>query len=177
MVAERRSETQPADGDGADFFVSYASADRAWAEWIAWQLEDVGYRVLIQAWDIGAGTHFVEEMHRAAKDAARTIAVLSTAYLRSTFAQPEWQAAWAADPSGRRRRLLVFRVEDCDRPGLLGQIVSEDLFGLDRASARDRLLAAARSRRGKPAFAPDFPGSRPADGEPGLPGSGPRTRY
>lgn len=23
----------------ADFFVSYTSADRAWAEWIAWQLE------------------------------------------------------------------------------------------------------------------------------------------
>jgi len=171
MVAERGSEAQPADGDGADFFVSYASADRAWAEWIAWQLEDAGYRVLIQAWDFGAGTHFVEEMHRAAKDAARTIAVLSTAYLRSAFAQPEWQAAWAADPSGRRRRLLIFRVEDCDRPGLLGQIVSEDLFGLDRASARDRLLAAARNTRGKPAFAPDFPGSRPVGGEPAFPGA------
>jgi hypothetical protein len=23
----------------ADFFVSYTNADRAWAEWIAWQLE------------------------------------------------------------------------------------------------------------------------------------------
>src|SRR5687767_803413 len=26
-------------GQSADFFVSYTSADRAWAEWIAWQLE------------------------------------------------------------------------------------------------------------------------------------------
>jgi TIR domain len=26
----------------ADFFVSYTSADRAWAEWIAWQLEAEG---------------------------------------------------------------------------------------------------------------------------------------
>ena len=25
--------------ESADFFVSYTSADRAWAEWIAWQLE------------------------------------------------------------------------------------------------------------------------------------------
>jgi hypothetical protein len=25
-------------GQAADFFVSYTSADRAWAEWIAWQL-------------------------------------------------------------------------------------------------------------------------------------------
>jgi hypothetical protein len=23
-----------------DFFISYTSNDRAWAEWIAWQLED-----------------------------------------------------------------------------------------------------------------------------------------
>ncbi len=33
----------------ADFFVSYTSADRAWAEWIAWQLEAEGYTVIVQA--------------------------------------------------------------------------------------------------------------------------------
>jgi hypothetical protein len=33
----------------ADFFVSYTSADRAWAEWIAWQLEAEGYQVAIEA--------------------------------------------------------------------------------------------------------------------------------
>ena len=31
-------------GQSADFFVSYTSADRAWAEWIAWQLEAEGYK-------------------------------------------------------------------------------------------------------------------------------------
>jgi hypothetical protein len=36
-------------GGAADFFVSYTSAGRAWAEWIAWQLEAEGYRVIIQA--------------------------------------------------------------------------------------------------------------------------------
>jgi TIR domain len=30
-------------GKAADFFVSYTSADRAWAEWIAWQLETEGH--------------------------------------------------------------------------------------------------------------------------------------
>jgi hypothetical protein len=34
-----------------DFFISYTSADRAWVEWIAWELEAAGYRTLIQAWD------------------------------------------------------------------------------------------------------------------------------
>src|SRR5216684_301367 len=49
MVQERMS------GGGWDFFVSYAQPDRAWAEWIAWQLEEGGYRVLIQAWDMVPG--------------------------------------------------------------------------------------------------------------------------
>ncbi len=26
-----------------DFFISYTQADRAWAEWIAWTLEEKGY--------------------------------------------------------------------------------------------------------------------------------------
>jgi hypothetical protein len=33
-------------GEGLDFFISYTQADRAWAEWIAWALEEAGYKVL-----------------------------------------------------------------------------------------------------------------------------------
>ena len=42
-------------GQAADFFVSYTSADRAWAEWIAWQLDGDGYQVIVQAWDFTPG--------------------------------------------------------------------------------------------------------------------------
>jgi transposase-like protein len=45
----------------ADFFVSYTSADRAWAEWIAWQLEADGYKVVVQAWDFTAGRDWTYE--------------------------------------------------------------------------------------------------------------------
>jgi TIR domain len=31
------------------FFISYNKTDRAWAEWIAWQLEEAGYTTIIQA--------------------------------------------------------------------------------------------------------------------------------
>jgi hypothetical protein len=102
-----------------DFFVSYAGSDEAWAEWIAWMLEEEGHPVALQKWDFAAGSHFVTEMHRVAQDAARTVAVLSTAYLASAYAEAEWQAAWKDDPSGQSRKLLVFRIEDCARPGLL----------------------------------------------------------
>ncbi len=177
VTGAERSDAQRTRGvDSVDFFVSYTGADARWAEWIAWVLEDAGYRALIQAWDFGAGSHFVSEMHRAARDAVRTVAVLSSAYLESAFAEAEWQAAWGADPSGRDRKLLAFRIEDCARPGLLGQLVTVDLFGLDRGTARLRLLAAARNERGKPPAEPVFPGGtippvpRTTKTEPVFPG-------
>jgi len=30
-----------------DFFISYTGADRQWAEWIAWHLEQAGYSTII----------------------------------------------------------------------------------------------------------------------------------
>lgn len=50
LPPERRSWLR-GDGPGGDFLVSCTSADRVWAEWIAWQLEAEGYQVVIQAWD------------------------------------------------------------------------------------------------------------------------------
>jgi hypothetical protein len=106
-------------GQAADFFVSYTGADRAWAEWIAWQLEAEGYQVVVQAWDFRPGLDFVEQMHQAVEKAQRTIAVLSPAYLNSTFGGAEWRAVFAKDLTGERGLLLPVRVEEVDPPGLL----------------------------------------------------------
>lgn len=132
-----------------DFFISYTGRDVQWAKWIAGVLDAAGFEVLIQAWDFRAGTHFVAEMHRAVKNALRTVAVLSAAYLDSVYAEAEWQAAWKEDPTGQARKLLVVRIEDCAQPGLLGQLVPVDLFGIDEKDAKTRLLAAAHDQRGK----------------------------
>lgn len=144
-----------------DFFVSYTQTDRPWAEWISWTLEEAGYRVLLQAWDFTAGTNWAAGMDEGVTRAARTIAVLSPAYTRSVYGAAEWRAAWAADPTGAARKLLVIRVADCTRPGLLAQVVSLDLFNLPEEQARAELLEAARlavtGARAKPATAPPFP--------------------
>jgi TIR domain len=126
-------------GGGWDFFVSYTQPDRAWAEWIAWILEEDRYRVLIQAWDFVPGTNWIQGMQAGTADAARTIAVLSPDYLGSVYGGAEWQAAWAADPDGAGRKLLVVRVAECKRPGLLAGVVGVDLFGLAEAAAKARL--------------------------------------
>ena len=48
-----------------DFFISYNSADKSWAEWIAWQLEVAKYTTILQAWDFRPGRNFMMEMDKA----------------------------------------------------------------------------------------------------------------
>jgi hypothetical protein len=147
-------------GDAADFFVSYTGADRAWAEWIAWQLEAEGYQVMVQAWDFTPGHDWAHEMQQAATTAERVVAVLSAAYLRSGHGEAEWRAFYANDPSGEHGLLLPVRVSEIETPGLLTTRIYVDLVGRDAKSARTALLAAARGARGKPTEAPGFPGDR-----------------
>src|SRR5581483_4645607 len=140
-----------------DFFISYNKADRHWAEWIAWQLEESGYSTVIQAWDFRPGGNFLLDMQSAATEAARTIAVLSPDYLSSLFTAPEWAAAFAQDPTSDKGLLLPVRVRECELKGLLAQIVYIDLVNAEEKEARDKLLNGARRERAKPTAPPRFP--------------------
>jgi actin-like ATPase involved in cell morphogenesis len=143
-----------------DFFVSYTQKDKAWAEWIAWQLDSAGYRVLIQAWHMVAGSNWTVMMQEGMSKSARTLAIVSNAYLKSVYGEAEWLGAYRADPQGFERKLIPIRVEECDRPGILGGIVSFDLFGLSKDVARTQLLkhiTAALAGHDKPGAEPMFP--------------------
>ena len=120
-------------------------------------LEAAGYSVVIQAWDFRVGGNFVLDMQKAT-EANQTIAVLSSLYLQKPFPQSEWAAAFAQDPTSQKRKLIPVRVEACQPPGLLRQIVYVDVFDCDEAIAQQRLLAAVKEGRMKPAQKPSFPG-------------------
>jgi tetratricopeptide (TPR) repeat protein len=143
------------------FFVSYNSADRTWAEWIAWQLEEADYTTVLQAWDFRPGSNFALEMDQAATEAERTIAVLSPDYLGARFPKAEWAAAFVQDPTGVEGTLLPVRVRECKPKGLLAAIVYIDLVDLDESAARDALLAGVRLERARPTAPPGFPGAVP----------------
>lgn len=151
-----------------DFFISYSKADRAWAEWIAWQLEQAGFSVVIQEWDFRPRSNFVLEMDKASQEAHRTIAVLSPNYLHASFAKAEWAAAFQRDPTGEQGVLVPVRVQQCDLQGLFSSIVYIDLVGRDQAGAKEALLQGIRSSRGKPRTPPAFPASSQ---QPPFPGS------
>lgn len=139
-----------------DFFISYNRADKQWAEWIAWQLEEAGYSTFIQAWDFRPGNNFVLEMQQAATESNQTIAVLSESYLKSAFTQSEWAAAFASDPQSLERKLLPVKVKACKLTGILAPLIYVDLVGQDETAAKQTLLAAL-AKRGKPEQSPNFP--------------------
>ncbi len=141
------------------FFVSYADEDKDWAEWIAWQLEEARHRTTLQAWDFRPGMDFVSAMRRAASEAERTIAVVSSDYLGSDFGAAEWQDAFAQDPRGERGLLIPVRVRDSEPPPYLRNIIRISLVGLDENAARDKLLAGLDLSRAKPTTRPHYPGS------------------
>src|SRR5712692_80196 len=151
-----------------DFFISYTGKDRAWAEWIAMQLEEASYHTIIQAWDFRPGSNFVAEMDDAARRAERTLLVLSPAYLVSDYAFAEWAAALRHDPKGKEGKVLPVRIQQYEVEGLLGPIAYIDLVGLDEPHAREQLLAGVQRGRAKPdmgafpaSVSPQAPGDRP----------------
>jgi tetratricopeptide (TPR) repeat protein len=141
-----------------DFFISYNREDRAWAEWIAWTLEEQGRTTVLQAWHFRPGSNFVLEMQKAASDSRQTIMVLSPAYLAAEYTQAEWAAAFAEDPRGEARTLIPVRVATCKPVGLLRPIVYIDLVGLSAAEAASALVDGLKES-GKPETKPAFPGA------------------
>lgn len=146
------------DNKMKDFFISYNTADIAWAEWIAWILEEAGYSVVIAAWDFRPGGNFPLEMQKAAAGTQRTIAILSDNYINAEYTHPEWAAAFARDPQGKDRTLIPIRVDQCDLIGMLKTIIFVDIIGLTEQDARSAILGAF-SGRAKPTQAPQFPGT------------------
>ncbi|HKV95803.1 MAG TPA: toll/interleukin-1 receptor domain-containing protein [Candidatus Angelobacter sp.] len=142
-----------------DFFISYNKADRKWAEWIAWKLEDAGYVVVIQAWDFRPGENFVLKMQDALKNTAKMVLVLSEDYLNSSFTAAEWSAVFATDPAAKERKIVPVRIRECKPEGLLGPLIYLDLAHLSESDAEAALLGAF-AVRSKPSSAPAYPGKK-----------------
>lgn len=151
-------------------FVSYNQNDRAWAEWIAWTIEDLGHSARIQAWDFVPGTTWPQQMHQFVTESDKVVCVLSPNFLASDFTAAEWQAAFVEDPIGEQQRLLPIKVRDCQPRGLLAARVYVDLVQKNRSEARELLRRALVGGRAKPLSEPKFPGAQ-EDEEPDFPGS------
>jgi hypothetical protein len=155
-------------GGETDFFISHAGRDTAWAEWLAWQLQQAGYGVELDVWDWAPGEDFVARMAAALERADRLLAVCTEAYFASAFGGAELRAAFAASPAAEGRIVPVL-IEPVRLPPLYASLIHLDLTGLDEAAAAARLRA--RLTGGRPTGAPPFPSAGPAPaGRPGFAG-------
>jgi len=164
-------------GTACDFFVSYAQADQPWAEWVAWQLKEAGYRVVLSAWDLVPGDNKPAWTHRSVEGARHVLALVSASYLDPERGPVDWTAAHGYDPHSLTRRLIPLRIDDTRLPGTFRPLVSVDLFGVHADEARELLLKkieAVQSGHSRPTAPPAFPPDvrpQPSGSAPPFPGN------
>jgi tetratricopeptide (TPR) repeat protein len=157
----------------ANIFFSYTSSDKKWAEWIGWELSQLGHTTHLHDWEISVGGNIAAWMVKHHHEADRVLCVFSKIYIEKLYSSWERDAAqWAAITSRPNFMLPVF-VEDFE-PLTLHAIVKRcELFGLDEGAARERLKNLLEPAQ-RPTIKPTFPGSAsegPAHSAPSFPGS------
>ncbi|MFD5899412.1 FxSxx-COOH system tetratricopeptide repeat protein [Streptomyces sp. NPDC060366] len=123
------------------FFVSYAGPDRAWAEWVGWQLKRAGHQVELDRWDWQTGDDFVQKMNLALDGADAVVALFSKNYFTTErWTRDEWSATVAT--RGRLVPVAIEALSDDDVPALLRNRLYQGLHGLDEPAATAALLEA-----------------------------------
>lgn len=129
------------DSGPVDFFISYNHADMLWAVGIGDWLDGAMFSSVLQAQNFVAGSNFVSEMNTALERSKRILAIASPEYFAAKFPEAEWTAAFARDPTGAERTLILVRVRECDIPELLRPLVYIDLCGLPVQQAKEHFLS------------------------------------
>ena len=97
----------------AIIFVSHTSADRPWAEWIAWTLGEAGHTTHLDAWEIDGGANIMKWMVEKVDRSDYMLFVCSPAYFNEEkrYSAMERLAALHYDPDGEKgfARLVVIK--------------------------------------------------------------------
>ncbi|EFC82657.1 FxSxx-COOH system tetratricopeptide repeat protein [Parafrankia sp. EUN1f] len=142
-VFERARVTIP-----TEVVLSYAVADRPWADWVTAELEEAGFRVIPDPLDsFTAATGGPLEGPGGRR---RLVAILSRGFLRVPMALERLRRIATLDPDGAQRLLVPLRVEEMRLPPEIAVRDVADLVGPDASRAR-RALAAVAGRPSQPA--------------------------
>jgi TIR domain/AAA ATPase domain len=140
----------------ADYFISYTSSDRDWAQWIGKELEALAHTPHIHEWEIKGGDDIYAWMEARHDAADHVLCVVSDEYLKAPYSTLERNAAlWQAAKS-RTSFVLFVVVKPCRLPTLIDHIRRCELFGVPEEAARTRFRE-FMSRRAVPQTAA-FPG-------------------
>jgi hypothetical protein len=126
---------------GQKFFISFNSADRDKAHWIAWTLREAGHEVAVYDWEIPVGGNIPLWMSTRLAWADRSIAVISPDYVRSQYSPMEWASRIWNDPDGTKGSVIPVIVRPTSKiPPLLKDLNWIDLTNCSEDEARRRLI-------------------------------------
>jgi len=91
---------------GQKFFISFNSADRTKAHWIAWTLKEAGHEVAVHDWEIPAGGNAPLWMSKRLAWADRLIAVVSPDHVPARYSLIEWASQIWDDPDGTKGSVI-----------------------------------------------------------------------
>jgi Leucine-rich repeat (LRR) protein len=148
---------------GQKFFISFNSADRTKAHWIAWTLKEAGHEVAVHDWEIPAGGNAPLWMDKRLAWADRLIAVISPDYVPARYSPMEWASQIWEDPDGTKGSVIPVIVRTTPRiPPLLRCLSRIDLTNRSEAEAERLLIEGVKKPRRpdrKPKF--EFEGEAP----------------
>jgi len=115
----------------AEIFVSYTSKDRDWAFWIGQELEKLGHKPRIDAWEIPGGGDIARWTNERIESVDHVLGVISKDYVKGPlrFLWDEFLRA----KMNRTNFFLPVRIKDCALPLLLDSLKRCDLFGVNRS--------------------------------------------
>jgi MinD-like ATPase involved in chromosome partitioning or flagellar assembly/tetratricopeptide (TPR) repeat protein len=153
----RRSSTT------SEILISYAPADRMWAEWIAAELTATGLRPALSDAEFAGGSDFEKELDRGLAGARHVLILLSRDLVNSPYALPIWRQISRRE-TGSRKLMIPVRIDGTRLEPPFNGRPATDLTGSSADRARE-LLAAAVGTRPAPIQAvrtgPRFPGTLP----------------
>jgi hypothetical protein len=137
---------QPAAAPAAEYshdvFVSHSGEDAAWVmDELLPQLEAAGLRVMIADRDFQAGVPILDNIEQAIECCARTIVVLSPAWVEGQWTGFESLLAGTRDVENRTRKLLPIVLKECQPRGRIAVLHSISFVNPPRrVEAMARLL-------------------------------------
>jgi tetratricopeptide (TPR) repeat protein len=131
-----------AEIDHRDFFISFNSADLAYAEAIDAALRAAGFTTHFHPRDLKAGSNIPQWMDESLMASAQTLALYSPDYVKdeAVYSRAEHYATWWQDPRDDRRKLIPVLLRDTTLTPLIAPISRIEVMGLTPKEAAARVV-------------------------------------
>ncbi len=131
-----------------DFFISFNSADLAFAEAIDAALRAEGFSTFYHPRDVGPGGNVPIWMDEALMNSAQTLALYSPDYTKdkAVYSKAELYASFWQDPIGDKRKLIPVVLRETTFTPLMAMLSRIDVKGLTPAEAAARVVKRLKAR-------------------------------